>query len=414
VLRREAGGWRSRGQVTSGAVHLAIGEDVWAWSEAGMWVHRGGPRWRQVSDHPVVAAAARGPTIAATDGAAVWFQRREGRRRLMSTLPGVRQLAWQGTVLWAIADGGLQRSGGAVLPWLPSFEDLTDVAVIAGSGNRMWMVLEDGLLVQSLRVPCPSSWQGGGGAGGLAQPRGVAASGRGWFVVADTQHHRVRWYARTGSCLDSFGEEGQLPGQFKEPSGVALADDGTVAVADTWNGRIQLLRPDGTVQMVGGDLYGPRGVLWHPDGSLLVADTGNKLLLRFRPPRWTREELYRFDGPVVGLAWVDASLAAAVPALGKAVLFNPDTWRPFRELEVPGWSSGEQQEGYLVRTAGGGLLASAPQPGELWLLDPSGVTGPRLVEDNLEGATGLATLPDGQVLVSLTWENRLERIDIEE
>jgi sugar lactone lactonase YvrE len=193
-----------------------------------------------------------------------------------------------------------------------------------------------------------------------------------------------------------------------------LAADGTVAVADTWNGRVQLLLPDGTIRIVGDGLYGPRGVLWLPDGGLLVADTGNMTLLRYRPPQWNREELHRFDGPAVGLSWADGAVAVAVPAEGKVVMLSPDEWSVLREIEMPGWSSGEQQEGYLVQTEAGGLLASAPGPGELWLLDPTGVNGPRRVAEDLEGVTGLALLPNGRILMSLTWENRLHRIDIEE
>jgi sugar lactone lactonase YvrE len=345
----------------------------------------------------------------------VWLQRAEDDgRRLVSTLPGTTWLAWQGPVLWAISEGKLSRSGGALLPWRPSFGELEGVAAVAGSANQLWMVLDDGTLAQHRRVRCDSPWQASEGSQGLSQPRGIAASERGWFVVADTQNHRVRWYTQNGTCLDSFGEEGQLPGQFREPSGVALAPDGTVAVADTWNGRVQLLRPDGTLQMVGDGLYGPRGVLWLPEGGLLVADTGNKTLLRYRPPRWDREEVYRFDAPVVGLSWIDGAVAAAVPAEGKVVILEPSDWSQLLELEVPGWSSGQQQEGYLAQTDAGGLLATAPDPGELWLLDPTGVTRPRLVGEDLTGATGITVLPDGKVLLSLTWESRLTRVDIAE
>jgi len=414
VWRIDGDPWRPLGAV-SGPARLAAGDDLWAWNEQGMWRHEGGPHWRKVSDHPVVAAAARGGTVAATDGAAVWLSRAfTDGRRLASTLPGTRWLAWQGPVLWAVTGGRALRSGGALLPWRPSFDGLEDVAALAGSDDRLWLVLDDGTIAQAGREPCAPPWLTAGGESGLSQPRGIAASERGWFVVADTQHHRIRWYTQNGTCLDTFGAEGQLPGEFREPSGVALAEDGSVAVADTWNGRVQVLRADGTLQMVGDGMYGPRGVLWTPDGGLLVSDTGNMKLLRYRPPRWQREELHTFDGPVVGLSWADGAVAAAVPASGKVVIIETNDWMTLREIVVPGWSSGEQQEGYLAQTGAGSLLAGAPDPGELWLLDPTGITGPRLVADDLAGITGMALLPDGQLVVSRTWDNRLQRIEVVE
>jgi hypothetical protein len=81
-----------------------------------------------------------------------------------------------------------------------------------------------------------------------------------------------------------------------------------------------------------------------------------------------------------------------------------------RRLEVPGWSSREQQEGYLAALPSGGLVASAPAPGELWQLDPTGAEPPRLLRGGLPGVTGIARLPSGELLVSLTWENRLVKV----
>ena len=218
------------------------------------------------------------------------------------------------------------------------------------------------------------------------------------------------WYTLSGTCLDSFGVQGSTAGAFQEPTGIALAEDGTLAVADTWNGRVQLLLPDGTVRIVGAELYGPRGVLWLPDGSLLVADTGNRVLLRFAPPRWSREEVLRFPAPVVGLAAVGDLVAAALPVESAVALVDPARGVEVRRLAVPGWQGGDQQEGYVVLLPSGELLASAPTPGELWRLDPSGAREPLRVAATLPGVTGLAVLPDGDLLASQPIEHRLVRV----
>jgi YYY domain-containing protein len=413
IWREDDGGWRQFGSLGE-EIRLTAGDDLWAWGQGGLWRHGVGARWSQIDVRPVVAAAAVGPTVAVSDGEDVSIHSGSGRQTVGPIQGKVRWLAWQGQVLWALTDLGLYRSGGGVLPWRQSFPELDGVSAIAGSDARLWLVLDDGVLVQHARERCTPPWRGADEGGDLDQPRDVEASDAGWIAVADTGNHCIRWYTYQGVCLDRFGTEGGLPGQFREPSGLALAPDGTLAVADTWNGRVQVLRPGGSLQIVGDRLYGPRDVLWAPDGALLVADTGNWTLLRYSPPRWQREELYRFEAPVVGLAWSAGLVAAAVPVSGYVVLVDPDERVEVGRLEVPGWQSGDQQEGYLVVTPAGGVLASAPAAGELWLLDPSGVAPPRRVTEGLPGVTGFALLRDGRIIASRTWDSVLVRLRIEQ
>jgi hypothetical protein len=84
-----------------------------------------------------------------------------------------------------------------------------------------------------------------------------------------------------------------------------------------------------------------------------------------------------------------------------------------RRLEMPGWQSGDQQEGYLAVAPGGGVLASAPTTGELWLLDPSGEAPPRRVAEGLPGVTGFSVLRDGRIIASRTWDSALVRLRID-
>lgn len=301
-----------------------------------------------------------------------------------------------------------------MLPWRQVFGDGDALAALGGGAGRLWLVFADGLIAESQREACASPWQaaGAGPSEGLDEPRGLAVSPAGWFVVADTQNNRLRWYTTQGVCLDEVGGEGAGVESYREPSGLALAADGSLAVADTWNGRVKIIRPDGTLEVFGEDLYGPRGVLWEPDGSLLVADTGNRRVLRYRAPQWTVETVAELGAPVVGLAWTSGLLAAAVPADGAVYLLDPNSGVVVRRLEVPGWIGRGQQEGYLAVLPSGELAASAPEPGEVWLVDPAGTDAARLERDGLPGITGIALLPDGQLLASLTWEDRLVRIPI--
>jgi sugar lactone lactonase YvrE len=323
---------------------------------------------------------------------------------------GVVDLGWSGPELWVLDEAGLARSPGAILPWRPVSDRAPPGAVLAGGSDRLWLLGGDGTFAEARPVACDSPFaESSGGERGLREPRGLAVSPAGWFVVADTFGHRVRWYAPDGTCLDELGGEGADPGRFREPSGVAVSPGGAVAVTDTWNGRVQVLQPDGSIQVLGGELYGPRGVMWDVDGELWVADTGNRRVLRYRLPHSAPELTVELEAPVVGLARLADSVAVAVPVAGKVVRLDPVDGRQVGELPVPGWSGGLQQEGYLAVLDDGTLLASAPHPGELWRLDPAG-GAPELVRADVAGLTALAVDGDGGVIGALTWQHRLVRL----
>ena len=406
--------WRNAGRVRN-AGFVTAGQAVWVGGGDGLW-RREDNVWRQLDDTSVAAAAANGPVVAWSDGSRVWVGNGSSRRVVSRSLAGVKALTWRGPDLWVLDGEGLYRSGGAVLPWRRAADDAGSLAAIAGNRHGLWLVRPDGSILEFPAPQCRSPWNAENTPtdSGLNEPRGLAVSPSGWFVVADTFNHRLRWYTMRGTCLDAFGALGTAPGAFREPSGIALANDGSLAIADTWNARVQLIGPDGVAQVIDDGLFGPRDLLWAADGSLVVADTGNRRILRYSPPGWQRKIVAEFPVPVVGLAWAGGLVAAAVPSDGSIFLVDPDSGETMRRLEVPGWSSGKQQEGYLALLPSGELAASAPFPGELWIVDPGGNSPPRLLRSDLPGLTAIALLPNGNLLGSLTWAHRLVRIDIEE
>ncbi len=413
VWQLSDGRWLARGRM-NGASHLAADQVLWGWGEEGLWQFAEG-RWRKKHSGAVTAAAARGTWIAWSEGNSVLVGRGETPRIVSGPLDGVRLLGWAGTALIAIDSQGIHRSGGGILPWRQALHGVDSIVAITGNQDGLWLVREDGLVLDSPTPRCASPWKPEQTRPGenLREPRGLAASPLGWFVAADALNHRIVWYSEPGVCIDQMGSEGTIPGAFREPSGLALAPDGTLAITDTWNGRVQLLRPDGSTQIVGKNLFGPRAALWMADGSLLVSDTGNKRVLRFSPPDWQEEVAVALPKPVVGLASAAGLLAAAVPSDGIIALVDLAEGEVVRRIEVPGWSSLEQQEGYLALLPSGDLVASAPKPGELWRVDPTGSKPPHLLRNDLPGVTGLTLLPDGQLLAALTWEHRLVKVDLE-
>ncbi len=414
VFRFESQRFQAEGHVPD-AAGLTADDALWAWGDGGVW-RRDGGNWRRVNSDSVRAAAAQDDWLAWSDGRTVLVGRDGVPMPVAGALEGVRSLAWQGQDLVAVDDRGVHRSGGCLLPWRTLLEGVGEIATLAGYDHRLWLIGTDGLIIDASDSRCPPPWRNEADASGagLREPRGLAVSPKGWFAVADTRNHRIRWFNSQGGCLDTVGTEGAAPGTFNEPSGLALAADGTLAVTDTWNGRIQLVRPDGTFETVGSHMFGPRDALWSDGGRLLVADTGNRRLLRFDPPNWQETVVATLPGPVTGLASVTGLVAAAVPVDGAVSLVDPDSGEVVRRLEVPGWSSGEQQEAYLAVLPSGDIAATAPKPGELWIVDPTGGNPARLLRDGLPGVTAVALLPDGNLLVSLTWEHRLERIPLDD
>lgn len=414
ALRLDGGSWRPQGRI-AGGVGLAADTGLWVWGDDGVW-QRNGDDWRRIFAGTVTAAAARGEWLAWSDGRTVLVGRGGVPAKVAGALDGIYSLAWLGVDVVAVDPRGVHRSGGGMLPWRSFLPEIGEIAAVSGHDHTLWLIRTDGLIVESVAFRCPSPWQSEPGStdSGLREPRGLAVSSDGWIAVADTQNHRIRWFNAQGVCLDEFGGEGTAPGSFREPSGLALAVDGTLAVTDTWNGRIQLVRPEGAVETFGSNLFGPRDALWQADGSLLVADTGNHRLLRFDPPGWQETVVATLPGPVTGLAPVLGLVAAAVPVDGAVLLVDAGSGEVVRRLEVPGWSGGEQQEGYLAVLPSGDLAATAPGPGEVWRVDPTGRNPARLLRDALPGVTAIALLPDGELLVSLTWEHRLQKVQIDD
>jgi len=116
----------------------------------------------------------------------------------------------------------------------------------------------------------------------LKQPRGMAIDADGNIYVADFGNDRIQVYDSTMMFIRTWGQRGQLPGEFNQPSGVAIGSDGNVYVCDTWNQRIQVFKPDGEyLREWGGSFYGPRGIGAGPNGEIYLADTGNHKVKKF-------------------------------------------------------------------------------------------------------------------------------------
>lgn len=74
----------------------------------------------------------------------------------------------------------------------------------------------------------------------------LAVTGEGRILVVDRSVPTVRVFAPDGSYLDSWGREGQGPGELKRPdAGIAILPDGRVVVRDPGNSRLQVYSAEG-------------------------------------------------------------------------------------------------------------------------------------------------------------------------
>jgi sugar lactone lactonase YvrE len=106
-------------------------------------------------------------------------------------------------------------------------------------------------------------------------PTNLALSPSGEMYVSDGYGNaRIHRFSAAGRLLQSWGEPGGGPGQFRIPHGIAIDGRGTVYVADRENSRLQLFRPDGSFLEEWTDVARPCQVFIDPAGIVFVAELG--------------------------------------------------------------------------------------------------------------------------------------------
>ena len=140
----------------------------------------------------------------------------------------------------------------------------------------------------------------------LNDPRGVAATPNGGYLIADRADQRIREVSPSGIITTvagngflGLGLDGPATNRLWFPEGVAVTADGGFLVADTGSHRVRKVSPPGattqvrTITTVAGDgtqcphpvdtcgdgsdargawLNGPKAVAETPDGDILIAD----------------------------------------------------------------------------------------------------------------------------------------------
>jgi|GEM_PF-1505344 len=257
-------------------------------------------------------------------------------------------------------------------------------------------------------------------AGTFKQPRGIGVGSKGTIFVADFRHSRVQ---QLDSSLEPLGmiaplSRGSDPGQLNDPCDVAVDGNGRVYVADTMNGRIQIFAEDGRFQGIWEGLYAPRGIaISEEDRRVYVAETGSSRIVVYS---MSGERLAQWGSSGKGLGELKQPVGIAVDEQGnvwvaergnaRLQMFGKDG-RAKRAMEIQEWTEDcRDSEPYLTFTPKGNIVLSAPSRNEILKYSREGVLLARAREAegfSFERPAGVACLPNGDVVVSDTWNHRV-------
>ncbi|MEX2571708.1 MAG: peptidyl-alpha-hydroxyglycine alpha-amidating lyase family protein [Gemmatimonadota bacterium] len=180
-------------------------------------------------------------------------------------------------------DGNLIRSFGAgLVSWPHGMEVdsqgsvwVTD-AYASGAETTGHTVLKfspQGELLMTLGTPGVA----GNPPASLTRPSDVLVAPNGEIYVVDAHGaegiNRIVKYAADGTYLDTWGETGYGPLQFRDPHALAMDSQGRIFVGDRANNRIQVLDQEGNFIAIWTQFGRPSGIFIDEDDRIYVADS---------------------------------------------------------------------------------------------------------------------------------------------
>jgi DNA-binding beta-propeller fold protein YncE len=255
----------------------------------------------------------------------------------------------------------------------------------------------------------------------LNNPFDLAFSPDGSLVFSDTFNHcirRIDFATDTISTIAGTGARGfagdggpATQALLNEPYGVVIDTAGSVYFADRLNGRVRVVRPDGTISSIAGDGSGassgdggpaaaagmaePNGLALSPDGNrLFIADVAGH---RVRVIDLRTGVISTFAGTGEGRHDGDGGLAEKAAIFGaRAVAFAPDG-----SLYVM------ERQGSCIRRIHDGVIEMFAGTGGRGYAGDGGSARDAVFDRPKEMAVG----PDGSIFVVDTENHAIRRID---
>jgi hypothetical protein len=262
----------------------------------------------------------------------------------------------------------------------------------------------------------------------LTSPSDVSSLPGGGYLIADTSNHRIRRVAVDGTITTvagagpaagqngAFGGDGQPATstivRLNQPRGVAVTADGGFLIADTNNNVIRRVSAAGIITTVagiggqagqGGDggpatgtlLTAPQGVAATPDGGFLIADTGNH---RVRKVDAAGTITASTSLPTNGAGFSGDGGSATGARLNAPARVAP--------LAGGGYLIADTNNNRIRRVSAQGLIdtvAGSTTPG-------SGGDGGPATAASLTLPEGVAATPDGGILIADTGNERVREV----
>jgi DNA-binding beta-propeller fold protein YncE len=174
------------------------------------------------------------------------------------------------------------------------------------------------------------------------EPHGVAVGADGTIYLSDTRNNRIRAISPSGIVRTIAGSrmgfaDGVGGGAlFTWPMGIAVTGTGTLVVADTWNQRIREVRLDGTVTTWAGSGLGglvdgagaaarlsyPMSLSTMPGGDVLFVEPESGMLRKVSAA--LGHQVSRMAGMQGAMGWNDGSAGDAMISETVAVAVKKD------------------------------------------------------------------------------------------
>ena len=161
--------------------------------------------------------------------------------------------------------------------------------------------------------------------------RTVGGDDAGRIYVLDAEGHRLVVFADDGSHLNTFGREGEGPGEIAWPIRLDVKPDGTALIEDIGRGRVHGFDPAGMPVETAEELVPNNRRIWGDDGYYASISTleEDQMLYRFlRVADSDTTELARLSAPASGVIELES---CGMALSGMAPLFSPnvvwDAWR---------------------------------------------------------------------------------------
>ena len=140
------------------------------------------------------------------------------------------------------------------------------------TGHAVLKFSPDGALLMTIGTPGTA----GDPPAHLSAPSDVLVAPNGEIYIVDAHdlsRSRITKWAADGTYLETWGEQGYGPKQFRDPHALAMDSQGRIFVGDRSNNRIQIFDQQGNVLAIWTQFGRPSGIYIDRNDAIYVADS---------------------------------------------------------------------------------------------------------------------------------------------